>query len=312
MKKVIYNSYGNENVLEIIETPVPVPNDDQVLVKVKAVSVNPLDWKVRNGSMKMITGSKFPKEAGADFSGIIENAGASIKHFKKGDEVFGCLPAFKGGALAEYIVTAETAISHKPATISFEQASTLPVAGCTSYKIFDKFVEVKPGTEILINGASGGTGMYATQLAKLKGAIVTSVVSTRGVELVKKWGSDFVVDYKKESILDSKKLYDVVIDLSGKLPFAKAKHLMKPKSVYVTPVPIAKEIIGGFFHNLVSRKKIRVLFAKLSQPYFEALKKHIADGLDIVISKTYPMSDVQKAYKETQAEGLLGKVVITI
>ena len=272
MKKVIYNSFGNADVLEIIETPIPVPNEDQVLIQVKAVSVNPLDWKLRSGAMKMMIGSKFPKEMGVDFAGIIEAVGTSVSHFKPGDEVFGSVPAFKGGALADYVVVQEKVISRKPDSLSFEQASTLPVAGCTSYRIFDQYYDVKKGTEILVNGASGGTGMFITQLAKQKGAIVTAVVSTKGVDLVKNWGSDFVVDYKKESILDSKKAFDVVIDLSGKLPFRKAKKLMKSKSVYITPVPTGKVILGSIFHNLYSARKIRVLFGKTSEPYYEALK----------------------------------------
>jgi NADPH:quinone reductase-like Zn-dependent oxidoreductase len=179
MKKVIYNQYGNADVLQLIETPVPAIPENGILVKIKAVSINPLDWKIFKGEEKMMSGSKFPKGIGIDFSGIIEKTGSNISSFKKGDEVFGLLDAFKGDALAEYIVVREKDIAIKPKNISFEQAAASPVVGLSALQILNKLSSIKSGTRLLINGATGGIGMFLTQLAKKRGAIVTAVTSSK-------------------------------------------------------------------------------------------------------------------------------------
>jgi len=154
--------------------------------------------------------------------------------------------------------------------------------------------------------------MFATQIAKMQGAVVTSVVSQKGISLVKKWGSDFVINYQKENILKDSKRYDAVIDLSGKIPFALAKGILKPTSAYVNAVPGPKQIIGSFLHNLFSKKKYKVLLLKPSASYLETLAKYAADGIDIVVSKTYPIASFKEAYTEIPKGSLLGKAVFTI
>src|SRR4051812_26145345 len=162
MKKIIYSKFGGPEVLQIAEAPIPAVQETTVLIKVKSVSINPLDWKIRNGEMKLMSGSKFPKGIGIDFSGVVEEAGTAITQYKKGDEVFGILDVFKGEALSEYIIAAEKEIALKPRNISFEQAAAMAVVGSAALQIFNTLVNLKIGTEILINGASGGIGMFAT------------------------------------------------------------------------------------------------------------------------------------------------------
>jgi len=257
MRAIIYNQFGGPSVLKMAEVPVPDTSNDKVLVKVKSVSINPLDWKIREGEMKMQSGTKFPKSVGMDFSGIVERAGSAVKNFKQGDEVFGIVDVFKGGALSEFLVASEKDIAVKPGNISFEQAAAMPIVGSAAIQIFEKLVKLRSGFEVLINGASGGIGMFAIQIAKKQGAVITSVVSGKGIELAKKWGSDFVTDYNQTDILESKKQYDVLIDLSGKIPFDKAKKIMKPASTYVNTVPGIKEIIGSFIHNFFYRRSTK-------------------------------------------------------
>jgi len=166
MKKIIYNKYGGVDEMEMIETAIQETTDSTVLVQIRAVSVNPIDWKIREGQMKLMSGSKFPKGVGIDFSGVVEKTGAAITRFKKGDAVFGSIDQFKGGALAEYLLVAEKEIVLKPDSISFEKAAAIPVVGFAALQLFDKLISVQQGTEILINGASGGVGIFATQIAK--------------------------------------------------------------------------------------------------------------------------------------------------
>jgi NADPH:quinone reductase-like Zn-dependent oxidoreductase len=311
MKKVIYNRYGNAEVLQLIETPVPAIPENGILVKIKAVSINPLDWKIFKGEEKLMTGSKFPKGIGIDFSGIIETTGSNSS-FKKGDEVFGLLGAFEGDALAEYLVVRESDIAIKPADISFEQAAASPVVGASALQILNTLASVKNGTRLLINGATGGIGMFLTQLAKKRGAVVTAVTSSKGVVLAKKWGADEVIDYKAQNILATDKRFDVVADLSGKLSFNNAKRLLNAGGTFITTIPGLKTLAGSFLNNLFSATKYKVLILKPTNNSLKLLAGFIEDGLDIVVEKVYPITAVKAAYEEVAKGGIIGKAVITV
>ncbi|TDO20912.1 NAD(P)-dependent alcohol dehydrogenase [Pedobacter duraquae] len=312
MKTISYSQFGDADVLQMTEVVTPSVTDKTVLIKVKAVSINPLDWKIRNGEMKLMSGSKFPKKIGIDFSGVVEDTGNSIKSYKKGDQVFGLLNVFKGGALAEYIVAEEKDIAPKPKKISFEQAAAAPVVGSATIQIFQTLVSVQRGSEILINGGSGGIGMFAIQIAKMKGAIVTAVVSTSGLKVAKDWGSDFVIDYRKDDVLKAGKLYDIIIDLSNKMPYTKATTILKSSATYVHTAPGPKEIISSFLTNIFSNKKYKVLMLKPSLSYLITLTKYIDLGLSILVSKGYPFNDFKKAYTEVPKEQTIGKAVIVV
>lgn len=312
MKKLIYSKFGGPEVLQLAEVPIPAVQATTVLIKVKAVSINPLDWKIRNGEMKLMSGSKFPKGIGIDFSGIVEEIGTAVTKYHKGDEVFGIMDVFKGEALSEYITMEEKDIAIKPQNISFEQAAAMPVVGSAALQIFKTLVNLEKGTEILINGASGGIGMFATQIAKIKGAIVTVVVGNSGAQVVKDWGADFIVNYNNEDVLKGNRRYDVVIDLSGKMPFSKAKQIMKPSSTYIHTAPGPKEIISSFFMNLFSSKKYKLLMLKPSPEYLAALTAYAKNGMTIVVSKAYPFHSFEKAYTEVPGGKFIGKAVITM
>jgi NADPH:quinone reductase-like Zn-dependent oxidoreductase len=296
----------------MIEAPMPEPAGTQLLIQVKAVAMNPLDWKIMEGKMKLMSGSKFPKGIGIDFSGVVKQVGSGIGGFRPGDAVFGALDPFKGGALAEYLLVGEKDVALKPKSISFEQAAAMPTVGTAALQIFDRLATLGKGTAVLINGASGGIGMFAIQIAKMKGAHVTAVAGTKGLSWVKKWGSDAVVDYRKEDILSSGKGYDVVLDLSGKLPYRAAKKIMKPDSVYVNSIPGPREIVGAFVHSLFSKKKYKVLLLKQAQTHLETLSAYAAAGMEIMIGESFPMSSFRQAYAEASAGGIVGKAVFTV
>lgn len=184
MKKVVYTKYGNVDVLNLEEIKKPIPNNQQFLIEIKSVAINPIDWKIFMGDVKLMSGSKFPKYVGCDFSGVIEMAGSDARGFKVGDEIFGILDPFKEGVLGEYILADEKQIALKPAQLSFEHAASISTSGQTALQMLLKS-NISSGQHILINGASGGVGMFAIQIAKKKGAIVTAVASVKGQEFLK-------------------------------------------------------------------------------------------------------------------------------
>jgi NADPH:quinone reductase-like Zn-dependent oxidoreductase len=294
------------------EQPSPTPTPGQVLVDVKAVALNPLDWKIFEGQMSFMTGSKFPRGLGIEFAGVVAQSSPTVGRFKPGEPVFGMLEPFKGDALGDQVVASDQQLHLKPAALSFEQAAALPIGGLSALQILDDLAHVGKGTEVLINGATGGIGTMAVQIAKHRGAIVTAVVGKRGIPLATRWRCDHIVDRSSQEVLRLNRRFDVVVDLSDKLPFAAAKPLLKPKSVYVNAYPNPKDIVLGAIHNAVSQRKRRILMMKPNPGRLEWLGQQAGDWLEVVVGATFPMSDFRRAYAETKAKGSLGKEVFVV
>lgn len=312
MKKVIYNQYGDFSQLQLIETVAPTFSSDEVLVKVKAVAINPLDWKLLEGQLKFLTGKKFPRSIGIEFSGTVESVGSSVNKFKAGDRVFGMLETFKGGALVELLSTKEELLWKIPEGLSFEQAAAVPIGALSAIQLIDSLTNVKKGDAVLINGATGGVGVFAIQIAKLRGAVVTSVVSGRGIELAKSLGSDFVIDYSKMDVLKSENRYDVIIDLSNKFSFSNAKHLLKEKSVYANLDPHPIDMAASALHNIFSGRKRRILTMKPISKQIDETCRYINNGLKVVVGSEFEFRDFREAYIKTKKSGTLGKSVIRV
>lgn len=311
MKAIVYQTFGNVDMLQMVELPRPVIQSGEVLIKVKAFSINPMDWKIRKGEMKLVSGSKFPKHTGADFSGTVEEAGSSVTGFKKGDEVFGVVKnMMKEGASAEYIAIAASQIWKKPSNITFAQAASLPVVGTAALTAIEKMGRIESNTTILVNGATGGFGMILLQLLKQKGAHVTAVTGSNGIAFAKKWGADTVIDYGNQEVLSRKEIYDIVIDLSGKMGYANAKQIMKPHSRFLNPTPKPIEIPASWIQNLFTGKKHAIVLASPSTKYTNDLLQATAQGLDIEIHKVFPFHAFQDAYRYAEQGGYPGKVVI--
>jgi NADPH:quinone reductase-like Zn-dependent oxidoreductase len=312
MKKVIFNQYGNFDNLEMSEVGIPSIQSDEFLIKVKAVAINPLDWKKLEGQLKIITGKKFPKGIAFDFSGVVEKAGSNAINYKIGDAVFGTLDAMKGEALAEYIVVKSQTIYKKPENVSFETAAAILTGGTTATYLLNK-AKVKAGDALLINGASGGVGMIALQFAKMKGVKVTAVASGEGLNVIKKWNPDSSIDYKKEKVTNNPQKYDAIFELAGSLPFSQAKHILKPNGVYVSTLPNPVDMLKAFFNNLFSSKKNIIIQATPTQE----ILRDISDGLsknmvEIPIAKTFHIDNFKEAYQFAKKGGAVGKVVFTV
>jgi NADPH:quinone reductase-like Zn-dependent oxidoreductase len=311
MKAIVYQQFGNTDVLQAVEESKPAIKADQVLVKVKAFSINPMDWKIRKGEMTLMSGSKFPKHTGADFAGIIEEIGGSVSGLKIGDEVFGVVKnMMKEGASAQYIAVTASLIWKKPADISFAQAASIPVVGTAAVTALEKMGEINSQTNVLVNGATGGFGMFLLQLLKQKGANITAVTSSKGVDHAKKWGATSVIDYAKENVLSSQNSYDIVIDLSGKMGYNNAKQIMKSKALFLNPTPKPIEIPVSFFSNLFTSKKHIIVLASPSTKYTDILLSAVKKGLDIEVSKVFRFEDYKEAYQYAERGGYIGKVIV--
>ncbi len=313
MKAIVYKKFGTTDVLQAIEQPMPKIKSDQVLVKVKAFSINQMDWKIRKGEMRLMSGSKFPKHTGTDFAGIIEEIGSSVIGLKKGDEVFGVVKnMMKEGVSAEYIAVTSSLVWKKPSNISFAQAASISVVGTAAVTALEKIGNINSQTNILVNGATGGFGMFLLQLLKQQGANVTAVTGSGGTNSAKKWGANSVIDYTKENVLSQKTTYDIIIDLSGKMGYKSAKQLMKSKALFLNPTPKPIEIPASIFKNIFRSQKHLVILSSPSTKYTNVLLNALKNGLEIEVNKVFPFSQYKDAYQYAERGGYIGKIAVEV
>jgi len=325
MKAITYCNYGLGN-LKLEDVEKPVPNDDQVLVKVRAASVNPYDWHFVEGTPKIMrmmgVGLRKPKDTrlGVDFAGTVEAVGKNVTQFKPGDDVFGG----KGGAFAEYVCRrAEGAVALKPANITFEQAASVNIAGITALQGLRDKGKVQPGQKVLINGASGGVGTFAVQIAKSYGADVTGVCSTRNLELVRSLGADHVIDYTKENFAKSEQRYDVILDNVPNHSLSECRRILTPKGKYVMiggGGPNEGRWIGPFgrvIHTLLLApfisQQMGMMMADANQKDLTVLADMMQSGkVKPVIDRTYKLSEVPQAIRYLEQGHARGKVIISV
>lgn len=322
MKAVVYRCYGSPDVLKLEEIEKPTVADDEVLIRVRAASVNPYDWHFMRGApyfMRLGSGIGTPNDAriGADFSGTVEAVGKSVERFKPGDDVFGGA----NGAFAEYVTIREDrSIVLKPAEISFEQAASVPIAGLTALQAVRDHGKVAPGKKLLINGASGGVGTFAVQLGKYFGADVTGVCSTRNVEMVRSLGADHVIDYKTEDVTDSEERFDVIIDNVSNHSPSKWRRLLKSDGTLVIVGGSKGNWIGIFMNPikayLLSKFVDQELFmfvAQFNRDDLTLLAELIASGkLTPVIDRRYPLGELPAAMRYSEEGHARGKIIINI
>jgi NADPH:quinone reductase-like Zn-dependent oxidoreductase len=322
MHAIVYRCYGSPDVLALEELPKPMPKDDEVLVKVRAAAVNPLDWHYMRGSpyiMRLSAGIGAPQEPrlGVDFAGTVEAVGKNVTRFKPGDDVFGG----RDGAFGEYVVVRESrAITLKPANVTFEQAAAVPIAGITALQALRDKGHVQPGYKVLVNGASGGVGTFAVQIAKSYGAEVTGVCSTRNVDLVRSIGADHVIDYTKDDFTQGSERYDLILDNVGNHSLLKLKGVMKPKGALVMiggskgdwVGPLARPVNALLLSPFVSQEMFMIL-AEFNQPDMDFLGELMRTGkVTPVIDRQYPLKEVPAAIAYLEEGRARGKVVINV
>jgi NADPH:quinone reductase-like Zn-dependent oxidoreductase len=325
MKAVVYCDYGVAN-LKLEDVEKPTPTDDQLLVRVRAASVNPYDWHFVEGTpyvmRAMGVGLRKPKDThlGVDFAGTVEAVGKNVTQFKPGDEVFGG----RGGAFAQYICPRATrAVALKPANVSFEEAASVNIAGITALQALRDKGKVQPGQKVLINGASGGVGTFAVQIAKSLGADVTGVCSTRNVDLVKSLGADHVIDYTKEDFTKSAERYDVMLDNVGNHSLSECKGILTPAGKYVLIGGggagdqgflggLGKALWAMVFSKFVNQQ-MGMMMADANHNDLTILADMMQSGkLKPVIDRTYKLEQVPDAIRYVEQGHAKGKVVITV
>jgi NADPH:quinone reductase-like Zn-dependent oxidoreductase len=324
MKAIVQDRYGSPDVLKLREVDKPAAADNEVLVRVHAAAVNARDWHVMRGDpylARMVLGFGRPrvKIRGTDFAGRVEMVGRDVTRFRPGDEVYG----ETDGAFAEYVSVSDEVVEPKPANLTFEQAAAVPLAGNTALMGLRDVARVQPGQQVLINGASGGVGTFAIQIAKSLGADVTGVCSTRNVDLVRSMGADHVIDYTREDFTRNGRRYDVVFDLVGNRSLTDCRRALTPAGMLILSgggVSEGGSLIGpmglimrGQLRSRFVRHRLVTLTAKPSKENLAALRELVESGkVTPVIDRTYPLSEAPEAIRYLEVEHARAKVVITV
>ncbi len=316
MKAIIYTRYGSTDVLKLEEIPKPTPGDNEVLVKVHAASANAADWHMMRGKpfliRLMVGGLLKPKNKilGADIAGRVETVGRNVKQFQAGDEVFGDISECGWGAFAEYVCASEDAVILKPDNLTFEEAAAVPIAAISALQGLRDKRQIKPGDKVLINGASGGVGTFAIQIAKSFGAEVTGVCSTKKLQLVRSIGADQVVDYTQEDFTQNGQLYDLIFDAAAYRSISDYKRSLSPKGMYL--------LVGGSMTRIIQvvlnkSQKIDNLVVKSNKKDLVFMKGLLESGqVAPVVDKIYPLNRVAEALRYLEERHVQGKVVIKV
>ena len=322
MKAVAQHRYGSPDVLELTDVPKPEIGEDGILVRIRAASLNSLDWRGMRGEpipfMRPMTGWRRPKQPvrGVDLAGIVEAVGSSVTAFKPGDEVFGT----RSAAFAEYVSGRELDFAPMPAGLSFEEAAAIPTAGVTALQGLRDHAQVRPGQDVLVFGAGGGVGTFAVQIAKAFGATVTAVTRTESVELMGSLGADRVIDYTKQDFARDPDRYDVVFDVGATRSLADLRRVLRPGGTLVISGgakgrwigPILRPLAGVLRSKLLGQR-IRVYIADDRKEDFLAMKELIEAGkVRPVVDRTYPLAEAAQAIADLESGKVRGKVVLTI
>ncbi len=320
MKAIVYTQYGPPAVLQCKEAEKPGPRDGEILVKIHATSANPLDWHLVRGTpfpARLGGGLRKPKDqrTGVDIAGRVEAVGGNVTQFQPGDEVFG----IAAGAFAEYACAAENKVALKPANLSFEAAAAVPVAAITALQGLRDKGHIQSGQKVLVNGASGGVGTFAVQIARSFGAEVTGVCSTRNLDMVRSIGADHVIDYTKEDFTKNGQHYDLIYDAVGNRSVSDYKHALNPNGTCViagfqTLPRLFEHMVLGPLRSKTGKKKVGLMgMAKVNQNDLLYMKELLEAGKVVpVIDRCYPLCETAEAVRYLEEGHARGKVVITI
>jgi NADPH:quinone reductase-like Zn-dependent oxidoreductase len=322
MKAIVHDGYGSPDVLELREIDEPEVGDDDVLVRVHAASVNPADWYGMTGTPRLARaqmGLRKPRSnrPGIDFAGVVATVGGNVSRFKPGDEVFGGAT----GTLAEYVcLPQDKALVLKPANLSFEQAAAVPVAGLTALQGLRDKGRMRPGQTVVINGASGGVGTFAVQIAKSFGADVTGVCSTRNVDMVRSLGADQVIDYTQADFTRSGRRYDLMLDVAGSRSWSECRRILNPKATLVlVGAPKGNRVLGPLSHvikvrlaSLRASQRVTFFIAKLNSEDLAVVQELLAAGkVTPVVERSYALSEAADAFRYLGEGHAQGKIIVT-
>ncbi|HEX4629353.1 MAG TPA: NADP-dependent oxidoreductase [Chthoniobacterales bacterium] len=308
MKAVVLRSYGGPEVAKLEDVPRPEPKDDEILIRVIAASVNPVDVAIRKGYLAELIGNKFPLILGMDAAGVVEKAGAKITKFKKGDAVIAFFTLASEGGYAEYVIAKESEAAHKPKAVTYAQAAAVPAAGSTAWQALVDNAKLSTGQTVLIHGGSGGVGHFAIQIAKARGAKVIATGSTANQEFLKQMGADVAIDYTKTKFEDVAKDVDVVLDSVGRDTLKRSYGVVKKGGIIVSIVdePVQAELDARGIRGVTLRS------APQAQVLEELARLIDAKKVTPVVSQTFPLSDFAKALDQIATRHTRGKIVFQV
>ena len=311
MRAVVIDRYGGPEVLRQATVPRPVPIRGQVLVRTRFVGVNPKDVIVRKGKFKVATGKKFPLIVGHDIAGEVVEVGAGAD-LAEGDRVFGMINDFAGRAYAQFAAVDAQQLAKVPSSIELRIAAAVPLAAQTALQALRDDARIEAGQRVLINGASGGVGVFAVQIAKILGAEVTAVCSQRNTDLVTELGADRVIDYTQTELVELDATFDAIFDVFGNYSFDKLKHLLEPLGTYVQTIPSGR-ILRDVARTLLRRKRAKLVLVKSRRDQLDWLRQQIDTGsLRVVVDRSFALEDAAEAHRYMETKRARGKVVLEL
>ncbi|MEG4037187.1 NAD(P)-dependent alcohol dehydrogenase [Microcoleus sp. S36b_A4] len=313
MKAVAFDRYGSAEELQYRELSKPIAKSNELLVRVRASSVNPVDWKIRQGHLQLLTGFNFPRIVGSDISGVVVEVGREVTKFQPGDEVYTFLNPINGGACAEYVAAPESDAAIKPKNITHAEAAAVPIAGLTALQSLRDLGQIQAGNKVLINGASGGVGTFAVQVAKAMNAEVTGVCSAKNRELVKSLGADFVLDYAEIDFTQQTDKYDIILDAVGTRTFSECEKVLQPEGIYISTLPSFENLAPMLTSWFISGKKAKFILANANPSDLGALRELIeSDKVEQIVDRTYSLQEVAAAHAYSETGRAIGKIAIVI
>jgi NADPH:quinone reductase-like Zn-dependent oxidoreductase len=313
MKVAMITGYGPPDVLAIRNVPVPRPQADEVLVHVHAAAINPKDTFIRKGRFKRLSGSVFPILTGFDFAGEVAEAGAAVTDTPVGEAVYGMLDGWKGGACAEYVVVKTGRFCKKPTGLPFDAAAALPLVALTALQALRNRASIAAGMQVCINGASGGVGSMAVQIANILGARVTAISSRGNHEFLADLGADHCIDYHNRDIAATGQRYDIFFDVFGNRPFRSVKPILSDHGVWVSTVIQPHVFLSVVMTRFFSRRKARMVVVKSVRDDLEQVRRWVETGvLRPIVHSVYPLEKIREAHVQQETKHTRGKIVIRI
>jgi NADPH:quinone reductase-like Zn-dependent oxidoreductase len=313
MKAVAFDRYGSAEELQYRELEKPIAKSNELLVRVRASSVNPVDWKIRQGHLQLLTGYNFPRIVGSDISGVVVEVGREVTKFQPGDEVYTFLNPINGGGCAEYAAVPESDAAIKPKNITHAEAAAVPIAGLTALQALRDLGGIQAVNKVLINGASGGVGTFAVQVAKAMNAEVTGVCSAKNRELVKSLGADFVLDYAEVDFTQQTDKYDIILDAVGTRTFAECEKVLQTEGVYISTLPSFDNLAPMLTSWFIPGKKAKFILANANPGDLGILRELIeSDKVEPIVDRTYSLQEVAAAHAYSETGRAVGKIAIVI